>query len=177
MHDNATIVLVGPMGSGKTAIGCQLAARLGRAFVDVDVDIEARAGKPIAAIFADEGEAGFRVRECRALASALLTPAQVIATGGGAVLDAGNRAALGSAGIVVYLKIDPCEQLIRIAGNARRPLLDVADRGQRLADLQAQREPLYREVADLVFDTSGHTPDSAADALAAMVSTSLERTA
>ncbi len=176
MRNNATIFLVGPMGSGKTAVGRQLAVRLGRAFVDVDDDIEARAGKPITAIFADEGEAGFRVRESHALADALSKPAQVIATGGGAVLDEANRAALGSAGIVVYLRIDPREQLIRIAGNTRRPLLDVADPGQRLAELQAQREPLYREVADLVFDTNGHTPDSAADALAAMVSTSLERT-
>lgn len=169
MHALFSLVLVGPMGSGKTAVGRQLAARLGRPFVDVDDAIEALAGKPITAIFADEGEDGFRRRECLALAAALSTPTQVIATGGGAVLDASNRAALAGAATVVYLRVDPDEQLNRVAGDLRRPLLDVANRGQRLADLQAQRESMYLEVADVVFDTSGHTPASAADALVALL--------
>ena len=169
MRKGGNVILVGPMGSGKTAVGRQLAARLGRAFVDVDDEIEALAGKPITAIFADEGEDGFRLRERRALADTLSTPAQVIATGGGAVLDAANRAALGGADNVVYLRVDPREQLNRVASDTRRPLLDVANRGQRLADLQAQRESMYLEVANHVFDTSGHTPASAADALVALL--------
>lgn len=174
MRNVRNIVLVGPMGSGKSAIGRLLATRLARAFVDLDDSIEAQAGKVINAIFADEGEAGFRVRECRALAEALMTPAQVIATGGGAALDAGNRAAMRRAGTVVYLRVDPQEQLRRVAGDSARPLLDAADRGQRLADLQAQREPLYLELADVVFDTSEHAPDAAAFTLAAILATSME---
>ncbi len=169
MRKEGNVILVGPMGSGKTAVGRQLAARLGRAFVDVDDAIETLAGKPITAIFADEGEDGFRQRECRVLAETLATPAQVIATGGGAVLDAASRAALGGAGTVVYLRVDPREQLNRIAGDSRRPLLDVANQGQRLAELQVQREAMYLEVANHVFDTSGHTPASAADAIAALI--------
>ena len=174
MRNTRHFVLVGPMGSGKSAIGPLLAARLGRACVDVDARIQAQAGMTIAAIFAAEGEAGFRVRESRALADALLASAQVITTGGGAVLDAGNRAAMRSAGVVVYLQVDPPQQLRRVAGDTGRPLLAVADRGQRLAELQAQREPLYRETADVVFDTTAHTPESAADALAALLTTSPE---
>ena len=169
MRNAGNLVLVGPMGSGKSAVGRLLATRLGRNFVDVDACIEMQAGMTIAAIFAAEGEAGFRVRESSALVDALLKPAQVIATGGGSVLEAGNRAAMRSAGTVVYLRVDPQEQLRRVAGDSARPLLHVADRGQRLAELQAQREPLYREVAELAFDTSGQTPHSATDALAAII--------
>ncbi|MES2857648.1 MAG: shikimate kinase [Pseudomonadota bacterium] len=177
MHDNATLVLVGPMGSGKSAIGRLLAGRLGRVFVDVDVLIEEQAGLAISEIFAAEGEAGFRLREAGALADALVRPGTVIATGGGAVLAAANRAAIRSAGTVVYLQVDADAQLRRLAGDTQRPLLDVADRAQRLADLQAQREPLYRDVAHVVFDTSVHTPASAANALAAMLAPAMERTA
>lgn len=177
MHDNATLVLVGPMGAGKSAIGRLLVERLGRAFVDIDALVEQQAGLAISDIFAAEGEAGFRLREARALADALVQPGMVIATGGGAVLAAGNRVAMHSAGIVVYLEVEAQEQLRRLADDTQRPLLDVADRMQRLAELQAQREPLYRDVAHVVFDTSGHTPASAAEALAAMLAPALERTA
>ena len=150
------IVLVGPMGSGKSHVGRLLAARLGLVFVDVDARIEADAGLPIPAIFAGEGEAGFRARESRILADTLARQGQVVATGGGAVLDAGN------------LQVELAEQLRRLAGDTGRPLLDVADRAQRLAELQALREPLYREVADLVFETSSLPPDAVAEALAAL---------
>jgi shikimate kinase len=164
---NGNVVLVGPMGSGKSHVGRLLAARLGLVFADVDARIEAEAGMPIQAIFANEGEAGFRIRESRLLADALSRDEQVVATGGGAVLDAGNRAAIRTARLVVYLQVDPAEQLRRLSGDASRPLLDVDDRARRLAELQAQREPLYREVADLVFATSLHAPEAIADALAA----------
>lgn len=177
MHDNATIVLVGPMGSGKSAIGRLLAERLGRGFVDVDASIEQQAGLTIRSLFSDEGEAAFRLREGCALAEALAQPGRVVATGGGAVLAAGNRAAMRSAGIVVYLQVEPQVQLRRVAGDRHRPLLDVPDRGQRLAELQAQREPLYRDVADVVFDTSGHTSTGAAQAIAAILASNMERTA
>jgi shikimate kinase len=166
-HGN--IVLVGPMGSGKSHVGGLLAARLGVDFVDLDARIEAEAHMPINAIFASEGEAGFRSRESRALAEALARDGQVIATGGGTVLAAGNRAAMRARGHVVYLQVEAGEQLRRIGGDNGRPLLDVPDRAQRLADLQALREPLYREVADLVLETSTRTPDDIADALAALI--------
>jgi shikimate kinase len=163
-HGN--VVLVGPMGSGKSHVGRLLAARLGREFVDVDARIEADAGMPIPAIFASEGEAGFRARESRLLADTLERQGQVIATGGGAVLDAGNRSAMRAAGWVVYLQVELAEQLRRLAGDTGRPLLEVADRAQRLAELQALREPLYREVADVRFETGAKSAEGVAEALA-----------
>ncbi len=166
---NGNVVLVGPMGSGKSHVGRLLAARLGLAFADVDANIEADAGMSIPAIFASEGEPGFRARESRVLADMLQRQGQVIATGGGAVLDAGNRAAIRSAGLVVYLQVDLAEQLRRLAGDASRPLLDVDDRARRLAELQALRESLYREVATLVFETSQRSANNVAEALAALI--------
>lgn len=166
---NGNVVLVGPMGSGKSHVGRLLAARLELPFVDVDARIEADAGMPIPAIFAAEGEAGFRVRESRVLADMLARDGQVIATGGGAVLDAGNRAAMRAAARVIYLRVEPAEQLRRLAGDTGRPLLAVPDRAQRLADLQALREPLYREVADLVFETGTLPPQTVAETLATLI--------
>jgi len=177
MRNAVNIILVGPMGSGKSAVGRLLAQRMGRQFVDVDARVEEQSGRTIAAIFAAEGEVRFRVRESSALADALSKPAQVIATGGGAILEAGNRAAMRSAGTVVYLRVNPQEQLRRVAGDSARPLLNVADRGQRLVDLQAQREPLYLELADVIFDTSEHAPDTAAITLAAILATSMQPSA
>lgn len=166
MRHATHIVLVGPMGSGKSAIGQRLAQRLQRPFVDVDAAIEAASGHDIPEIFAREGEAGFRVHEALALANALNDDASVIATGGGAVLEASNRAAMRAAGTVVYLQVDPVTQLARLADDANRPLLQVEDRAQRLAQLQAQREPLYREVAHIIFDTSTLSAEAAAAAVA-----------
>lgn len=177
MRNAGNVILVGPMGSGKSAIGRLLATPLGLEFIDLDARIEEQSGMSISEVFADEGEAGFRRRESRALADALSKPAHVIATGGGAILEAGNRAAMRRAGTVVYLRVDPQEQLRRVAGDSARPLLDVADRGQRLAELQSQREPLYLDLADVVFDTSEYTPDTAALTLAAILATSMEPSA
>lgn len=165
------IVLVGPMGSGKSHVGRLLATRLGLAFVDLDARIEAEAGKPISAIFASEGEQAFRVLESRVLAETMAGQGQVVATGGGAVLDAGNRAVMRERGHVVYLQVEHDDQWRRIAGvgasGGGRPLLDAPDPAQRLRDLQAVREPLYREAADLLFDTGQLTAEGVADALAA----------
>ena len=161
------VALVGPMGSGKSHVGHLLAERLGYGFVDVDASIEGVAGMSIPAIFASEGEAGFRAHESATLADALSRDGQVVATGGGAVLDAGNRAALRASATVIYLEVALDEQLRRLAGDIGRPLLQGVDRAERLAQLQAQREPLYNEVADLVFDSGTLPPERIADALAA----------
>lgn len=165
------VVLVGPMGSGKSTLGRGLAARLGLAFVDMDARVEADAGRDIPALFASEGEAGFRQRESRALVEALAGEAAVIATGGGAVLAKPNRIAMRDAGRVVYLQVDAATQLARLAGDTGRPLLATADRARRLADLQAIREPLYRQVAQHLFDTSALPADAAVAALAALLAT------
>ncbi len=171
MRKRHHIVLVGPMGSGKSTLGRALAARLGLDFIDVDERIVAEAGRSIAELFASEGEAGFRTRESRVLAQALGEAAAVVATGGGAVLDAANRAVMRAAGIVVYLQVDAAAQLARLADDTSRPLLAAPDRAQRLANLQAQREPLYRDAAHLLFDTTSLQPAAAAAALAARLAT------
>lgn len=171
MQDREHIVLVGPMGSGKSTLGRALATRLQRPFVDVDARIEADAGCSIAALFEAEGEAGFRAREARVLVGVLGEPAAVIATGGGAVLAEPNRTAMRGAGIVVYLQVDVTTQLARLQGDASRPLLQADDRAQRLAQLQAQRESLYRAAAHLLFDASRLAPEAAAAALAGQLDT------
>ena len=159
------------MGSGKSTLGRGLAARLGLAFVDVDARVVADAGRDIPSLFASEGESGFRQREALALAEALAGEAAVIATGGGAVLAEANRAAMRAMGRVVYLQVDAATQLARLAGDTGRPLLAAEDRAQRLADLQAIREPLYRAVAHHLFDTSALAPDAAVAALLALLAT------
>ena len=170
------VVLVGPMGAGKSSIGRMLASRLQRIFIDLDACIEAEAGAAISLIFTNEGESGFRSRERRALANTLArSEASIIATGGGAVLDEGNRRAMRGAGTVVYLQVEPSVQVQRLQGDGTRPLLATADPAQRLAELQVLREPLYREVADLVFDTTQHSPQAAAEALTALLAQVSER--
>lgn len=168
------IVLIGPMGAGKSTLGAALAARLGLAFVDLDERIATAAGKSIPDIFAAEGEAGFRVRETRALAAALAGPACVLATGGGVVLAEANRDALRDGGLVVYLQVAADAQLRRVAGDRNRPLLAVDDPAARLAELQARREPLYRELARITLDTDTRPLAALVDELAAHLTAAQE---
>ena len=144
---NNNIFLVGLMGSGKTTIGRQLAKRLGKRFVDSDHEIEARTGASIPLIFDIEGEASFRRREADVIRDLSSQRGIVLATGGGAVLDAGTRARLAERGTVIYLRAHVNSILQRVAHDKNRPLLRTPDPRRTLELLTAQREPLYREVA------------------------------
>lgn len=159
------LVLVGPMGAGKSTLGQALADRWGLPFVDLDRAIEAEAGLSIPAIFAAEGEPGFRRREREALAAALAGAPSVIATGGGAVLAAENRAALRAHAFVVFLRIGVDEQLQRLANDRERPLIAGGDREAVLRRLAEERAPLYAETADHAFPVDGTTPSEALDGL------------
>lgn len=147
------IFLVGMMGAGKTTIGRQLARQLNREFLDLDHELEARCGVRVSLIFDIEGEEGFRRRESALLEECSRRPGIVIATGGGAVLAAANRNCLRERGVVVYLRARGDELYRRVARDRSRPLLQTADPETRIAELLAQREPLYEEVASLVFET------------------------
>ncbi|WP_379654930.1 shikimate kinase [Pseudoxanthomonas sp. UC19_8] len=165
MNPAPNLVMVGPMGAGKTSIGRRIAERFGLRFVDADHAVVEAAGSSIPEIFEHEGEAGFRARERAALAQLLAGEGQVVASGGGAVLDAGNRALMQARGFVIYLRVDVETQLRRVARDRNRPLLQNVDRRQVLTDLIAVRDPLYRQVADLVLDADRLTPGEATAAL------------
>lgn len=143
------------MGAGKSAVGRQLGRLLHLDFVDSDEEIEKRTGVDIPFIFEKEGEAGFRSREAKLIDELSQRQGIVLATGGGAVLDADNRSRLGARGYVVYLHTTVRQQLERTRRGRDRPLLEGDDREQILKDLMDQRDGLYREIADLVVETDG----------------------
>jgi|SRR5690606_39148975 len=153
MNPAPNLVLVGPMGSGKSSIGRRLAERFDLAFLDADREVEAQAGASISTIFECAGEADFRAREQIVLARLLAGEGAVVATGGGAVTDPLTRDLLRQRGFVVHLHIDVPGQLERLARDRTRPLLATGDREQVLRRLAETRDPLYAEVADLRFDT------------------------
>ncbi|ACO75936.1 shikimate kinase AroK [Laribacter hongkongensis] len=146
--------LVGLMGAGKTTVGRQLARLTGKTFYDSDHEIEARTGVRIPLIFEIEGEERFRERERTVIAELTRRDDIVLATGGGAVLDPANRAALRAHGTVIYLRASIDDLLARTALDKNRPLLQTANPREKLESLFAVRDPLYREVADIVIDTS-----------------------
>lgn len=155
MSTKHNIYLVGMPGAGKTTIGRQLARRLERTFVDADHEIEARTGVRIPLIFDIEGEQGFRDREAKVIADLAGDSNLIVATGGGAVLRPENRAALKQSGTVVYLQAAPRLLFERTRLDPNRPLLQVANPMQKIEELFAQRDPLYREVADIVVNSLG----------------------
>jgi shikimate kinase len=162
------VLLIGFMGSGKSTVGSLVAERLGRGFVDLDERIVQNQGRSIAAIFAEEGEAGFRVAESTALREISEMAPAVVACGGGIVLDDANRSALGRLGLVVYLKVSAEEALARIGDTEGRPLL--AGGGVAMAaTLLRSREALYEATAGVVVATSGRTPAQVADEVVAAV--------
>ncbi|KPI00543.1 Shikimate kinase [Actinobacteria bacterium OK074] len=156
------IVLVGPMGVGKSTVGQLLAGRLGCGYRDTDDDIVAERGRTIAEIFVDEGEEAFRAVEKAAVARALAGHDGVLALGGGAILDAGTRELLAGRR-VVYLSMDVEEAVRRTGLNAARPLLAVNPRRQ-WRDLMEARRHLYEGVATAVVATDGRTPEEVAQA-------------
>ncbi|MFQ5469036.1 MAG: shikimate kinase AroK [Gammaproteobacteria bacterium] len=153
MKTSVNIYLVGPMGAGKTTIGRQLAKALGMEFGDSDHEIERRTGADIPWIFDIEGEDGFRQRERAAIEDLTKRSGLVLATGGGVVLDKKNRTSLSNTGIVVYLRASLDKLYERTAKDRNRPLLQDDDPRARLEEMMCARDPLYREVADIIIDT------------------------
>lgn len=151
------IFLIGPMGSGKSTIGRLLAKQRKLDLYDSDREIERRTGVDIPMIFEYEGEAGFRRREAEVIGELTSLRDIVLATGGGSVLLAENRAALTQNGFVVYLRCTVDRQLERTHKDNHRPLLRTENPRARLEELMALREPLYREIADLIVDTGRHS--------------------
>ena len=169
MKSAPNLILVGPMGSGKSSIGRRLAERLGLPFVDADREIEQATGATIPLIFELEGESGFREREHEVLAYLCAGSGRVIATGGGAVLHPQTRALLPACGFVVHLAVDLDSQMRRLAHDRSRPLLQHPDRRERLRRLGAERAPLYAAVADLTFDTGRAGVRHAVEQIAALL--------
>jgi shikimate kinase len=155
LNRNHNIFLVGMPGAGKTTVGRQLARRLHRSFIDADHEIEARTGVRIPLIFDIEGEQGFRDREAKVIAELATESNLVVATGGGAVLRPENRAAIKQGGTVIYLHAVPRLLFERTRLDPNRPLLQVADPMGKIEELFAQRDPLYREVADIIVNSVG----------------------
>jgi shikimate kinase len=150
---SGNLILVGMMGSGKTTMGRALAKHLGKIFVDSDEEIIKRTGVTIPHIFDVEGEAGFRQREAISIRELVERENMVLATGGGAVLEEQNRAMLQQNGIVIYLKASVHDLWQRTKHDRNRPLLHTGNPHARLSELFQQRDPLYRQVSDIVVQS------------------------
>ena len=159
------VVLIGPMGAGKTTVGALLAEAWGTRLRDTDADVEAAEGRPVAEIFVDEGEPAFRALERDAVAVALAEHDGVLALGGGAVMDPGTRERLAGH-TVVFLRVGLSDAASRVGLGAARPLLLGNPRAQWLRLMEARR-PVYEGVASARVDTDGKTPDEVADEVVA----------
>jgi shikimate kinase len=155
------IVLIGLSGAGKTTVAPQAARLLDAPWCDLDQRIEARAGKPIAELFATHGEMHFRTLEAAAMTQALAEPPQVVAAGGGWAAEPGNVAAIGGRALLIYLSLDPAEAARRVAGNSDRPLLDRGSPAAQLAEQFHARERWYR-LADIEIAVGQAAPDAVA---------------
>jgi shikimate kinase len=155
MLGRRNVYLIGPMGSGKTAVGRRLATLLGKQFLDSDAEIERRTGVDVRYIFEKEGEARFRQRERDVIAELTALDDVVVATGGGVILDPANRARLAETGVVVYLETTLDTLVRRTKTSKTRPLLLNEDPRAVLERLMVVRRPLYEEAADLRIETTG----------------------
>jgi len=153
------IFLIGMMGAGKSTVGRLLARRCGFDFIDCDRELEARSGVSVATIFELEGEESFRRREAALIDELTQQPRTVLATGGGAILSEQNRRHLRSRGLVIYLSASLDEILRRTQKDRARPLLQATDRRGRIAQLLAEREALYRQVAHLTVQSGSGNPN------------------
>jgi shikimate kinase len=163
------VFLVGPMGAGKSTIGRLLAAELNLSFRDSDRVIEERTGADIPWIFDMEGEEGFRERESAVLTELSKERDAVIATGGGIVIRAENRAIMKASGFVCYLTASIDQLVERTARDKKRPLLQVENPRQKIIDLVALRDPLYQDAADFVVNTDRRSPKAVAQEIASLV--------
>lgn len=168
---NKSIALVGPMGAGKSTIGRALAHALNRHLVDIDTEIESRAGAEISWIFDKEGEQGFRDRESKVLLEYCQRKDQIIATGGGAVLRENNRHTLSESTIVVFLRTSVETQWLRTKHDTKRPLLQTQDAKGKLQELYQVRAPLYESCAHITVDTD----KSEADEICRLIITKLKQ--
>ena len=170
MNPSPNLFLIGPMGAGKSSIGRRLAEHFGMPCIDLDAFIEERTGASVATIFEVEGEEGFRRRESDLLAELSAKNGIVLATGGGAVLACANRALLRERGFVVWLQTGIEHQLQRLERDRKRPLLMGApERRARLEELARERDPLYRELADLAVPSAGESCAHAAARIATLL--------
>lgn len=160
-----SIILVGPMGAGKSTIGRLLAAKFGYSFLDSDHVIEEKTGADISWIFDVEGEAGFREREAQVLASLMPMQKTVIATGGGIVIREDNRERLQKHPMVIYLQASIEQLVARTAKDKKRPLLQVENPREKILALVEEREPYYRAVATYTIKTDGHSPKSTVNSI------------
>ena len=155
MFGQRNVYLIGPMGSGKTAVGRRLATLLGKQFFDSDAEIEKRTGVDVRYIFEKEGEARFREREREVIAALTALDDVVVATGGGVILDPTNRERLANTGTVIYLETNLDTLVRRTKAAKTRPLLMNDDPRSVLERLMVVRRPLYEETADLRVETTG----------------------
>ncbi len=158
MQNSNNIYLVGLMGAGKSTIGKQLARLIDRQFVDSDKLIEDRTGARIVDIFEFEGEKCFREREQSIFAELAGSTGMVVATGGGSILYSENRLNMKASGIVVYLAANPEILYERIRYDKSRPLLQVTNPKAKLFELHRQRDPIYRDISDIVIEGIIGTP-------------------
>jgi len=160
-----SVVLIGFMAAGKTAVGRALASRLGFEFCDTDEIVAATAGRTVEEIIAADGEKGFRALERDAVVRAAARPGRVVACGGGAVLSVRNYGVLKGAGPIVYLRTSSEELIARLGRGAGRPLL-AGDPAEAVPRLLTERAPAYETAADVIVDTDGRSPDEVASEIA-----------
>lgn len=175
MLGKRNVFLIGPMGSGKTAVGKYLARLLRAPFYDSDEEIERRTGVDIPYIFEKEGEAGFREREREAIEALTAAGPLVLATGGGAILLAENRECLAKRGLVVYLETSVEHQAHRVRHARNRPLLNNVDPAEKLGELMLERAPLYAGLAHVTVSTDGRRVRSVAEEILKALEAHAER--